>query len=67
MTVLTAQQRNTLESAVKDARRAVEKGAFNALHSLGVDNTEPFQHLNAAERSLRNKLRAKGRLLGDEL
>jgi hypothetical protein len=67
MAVLTPQQRNTLESAVKNARTAAEQGAFNALHSLGIDNSEPFQHLSAEERTLRNRLRSKGRLLGDEL
>ena len=67
MAVLTTQQRNTLETAVKEARRAAEKGAFHALHSLGVDNPVVFQHLTADERSLRNLLRSKGRLLGDEL
>lgn len=67
MAVLTPQQRNTLETAVKNARTAAEQGAFNALHSLGIDNTEPFVHLSAEERTLRNRLRSKGRLLGDEL
>lgn len=67
MAVLTTQQRNTLETAVKEARRAAEKRAFHALHSLGVDNPVVFQHLTADERSLRNLLRSKGRLLGDEL
>ena len=67
MAVLTPQQRNTLETAVKQARTAAEQGAFNALHSLGVDNPEPFQHLTTEERTLRNHLRSKGRLLGDEL
>jgi len=67
MAVLTPQQRNTLETAVKNARTAAEQGAFNALHSLGVDNTEPFAHLTPTERILRNRLRNKGRLLGDEL
>jgi hypothetical protein len=67
MAVLTTQQRNTLEIAVKEARRAAEKGAFHALHSLGVDNPVVFAHLSPDERSLRNLLRSKGRLLGDEL
>jgi len=47
MAVLTSQQRNALETAVKNARSAAEQGAFNALHSLGVDSTEPFPHLTA--------------------
>lgn len=67
MAVLTPQQRTTLETAVKNARIAAEQGAFNALHSLGIDNTEPFAHLTSEQRTLRNRLRSKGRLLGDEL
>lgn len=67
MPVLTPQQRNTLESAVKNARTAAEQGAFNALHSLGIDNADVFAHLTAEQRTLRNRLRSKGRLLGDDL
>ena len=67
MAVLTSQQRNTLETAVKKARQTSEEGAFNGLHSLAVDYPEFFDHLSPAERSLRNRLRQKGRLLGDDL
>ncbi len=67
MAVLTPQQRNTLESAVKLARQVAELGAFNALHSMAVDYPEPFAHMNPAQRSLRNILRSKARLLGDAL
>jgi hypothetical protein len=67
MAVLTTQQRNTLETAVKRARQTSEEGAFNGLHSLAVDHTEPFAHLTSEQRSLRNRLRQKGRLLGDDL
>ncbi len=67
MAVLTTQQRNTLETAVKRARQTSEEGAFNGLHSLAVDYPEFFDHLSPAERSLRNRLRQKGRLLGDDL
>jgi len=67
MAVLTQQQRNTLESAVKQARRVSEAGALNALKAFAVDNPEPFPHMNAEQRGLRNRLRSKARLLGDEL
>ncbi len=67
MAVLTPQQRNTLEAAVKDARKKAEIGAVNALHSMAVDHPEPFTHMSAAERTLRNSLRSKARLLGDIL
>ncbi len=67
MAVLTSQQRNTLETAVKQARRLSESGALNALRALAVDNPEPFVHMNPDQRSLRNRLRSKARLLGDDL
>jgi len=67
MAVLTQQQRNTLESAVKQARRVSEAGALNALRAFAVNNTEPFPHMNPEQRGLRNRLRIKARLLGDEL
>src|SRR5665811_1079735 len=67
MAVLTTQQRNTLETAVTKARKLAETGARNALFSLAVDNPEPFQHMTLEQRALRNRLRNKARLLGDEL
>ena len=67
MAFLTPQQRNTLETAVKLARRLSEIGAVNALRTLAVDNPEPFAHMNPEQRSLRNSLRSKARLLGDDL
>lgn len=67
MAVLTPQQRNTLETAVKQARKFAEVGAFNALKAMAVNNPEPFTHMTAEQRSLRNNLRSKARLLGDEL
>jgi REP element-mobilizing transposase RayT len=67
MAVLTSQQRSQLEKAVKNARTAAEEGAFNALRALAVDHPEPFAHMTPEQRALRNNLRAKARLLGDEL
>jgi hypothetical protein len=67
MAVLSTQQRNALESAVKQARKVAEQGAYNALHAMAVDHPEPFAHMDTTERSLRNSLRSKARLLGDEL
>ena len=51
MAVLTPQQRNTLESVVKLARKMAEAGAFNALHGLAVNRSEPFAHMSAAQRT----------------
>ncbi|MEN9883048.1 MAG: hypothetical protein RLZZ420_265, partial [Bacteroidota bacterium] len=67
MPVLSTQQRNALETAVKQARRLAEQGAFNALQAMAVNHPEPFAHMNPEQRSLRNSLRSKARLLGDEL
>jgi hypothetical protein len=67
MIVLTPQQRNTLESAVKQARIVAELGAFNALHGIAVDHPEPFVHMTLEQRALRNSLRSKARLMGDAL
>ncbi|GHB48319.1 Eco57I restriction-modification methylase domain-containing protein [Mongoliitalea lutea] len=67
MSVLSSSQRSTLEKAVSQARKSAEKGAKNALMSLAVDQAEPFSHMSPDQRSLRNRLRQKGRLLGDVL
>ena len=67
MAVLTPHQRNTLESAVKQARKIAEVGAFNALKAMAVNHPEPFTHMSAEQRTLRNSLRSKARLLGDDL
>jgi len=67
MPVLTTQQRNTLETAVKLARKLAETGARNALQAVAIDNLEPFAHMTPAQRTLRNRLRNKARLLGDAL
>ncbi len=67
MPALTSQQRSKLEAAVKQARKFAETGAYEALRSLAVDYPEPFAHMDSEQRSLRNILRSKARLLGDEL
>jgi hypothetical protein len=67
MGVLTASQRSTLESVVINARKVSEKGARNALHTLAVDEAEPYGHMSPEQRTLRNRLRSKARLLGDVL
>ena len=66
MRVLTAQERNILEKAVINARNIAEEGATNGLKNLAVDQSEPFHHQTPEQRTLRNVLRAKARLLGDE-
>lgn len=67
MAVLTPQQRTVLEKAVKEARKASEIGAVNALQAMAVHHPEPYAHMSPEQRSLRNALRSKARLLGDAL
>ncbi len=67
MAVLTTQQRNKLESIVINARVMAENGARNALVSFGVNAESPFVHMSTEQKTLRNRLRYKARLLGDEL
>jgi hypothetical protein len=64
---LPGNQRATLEKTVIAARRHAETGARNALRALAVDQPEPFAHTSPDQRALRNRLRAKARLLGDTL
>ncbi|MEJ7711061.1 MAG: hypothetical protein WKF84_14650 [Pyrinomonadaceae bacterium] len=59
--------RNRLEETVLDARGVAETGARAALERLAVGAAEPFKEMSADERSLRNRLRAHGRQLGDVL
>ncbi len=67
MAVLTSAQRSVLEKAVIQARKLSESGARHALHALAVNEAEPFPHQSPEQRELRNHLRSKARLLGDEL
>jgi hypothetical protein len=67
MPVLSPQQRTTLEKVVKEARKVAEMGAFNALQATAVNHAESFAHMSPEQRTLRNALRSKARLLGDEL
>src|SRR5690606_20518259 len=65
MSVLNSTQRSSLEKAVIKARRLSVRGAYNALKAFAVDHKEPYAHMNAEERELRNQLRSKARLMGD--
>lgn len=57
--------RSQLERAVKKARVIAEKAASEALNRLGVGEPRPADYLNDEQRSLRTRLRALGRQLGD--
>ena len=67
MNVLAVELRKRLERAISDAREVAEAGARAALEALAVHLREPYEHLNPEERSLRRRLRAHGRQLGDRL
>ena len=58
--------RKQLENAVRWARRVAEDGASAALGALAVDAPRPHGSMTEDERTLRRKLRAHGRQLGDE-
>lgn len=67
MPALASDLRRQLENVCIRARDLAEDAARSALAKRAVDAAEPFSHFNAAEKKLRNRLRARGRQLGDVL
>ena len=67
MTSLASELRSKLERTVIQARDAAEDGARMALEALAVHYHEPYGHMSAEDRKLRNHLRARARQLGDRL
>lgn len=65
MPTLAIDLRNKLEKVVVEARDVAEIGARAALEVLAVHDHEPYPHMKAEERKLRNHLRARARQLGD--
>ena len=65
MHTLEKSMRSALENIILEARSAAEEAVRIVLESLGVGEKVPFLHLNEAERTLRRRLRAHGRQLGD--
>lgn len=65
MVSLARDLRKELEKAVKQARRVAETGARKVLEQLGVHHHEPYGSMSPEQRTLRNRLRAHGRQLGD--
>jgi hypothetical protein len=59
--------RNLLAREILKAREAAEAGAKASLAALRVGEASPAEGMSAEERSLRNRLRANGRQLGDNL
>jgi hypothetical protein len=66
MPALASDLRKALENTVVDARDKAERGARDALTALAVGANEPFSSMSDEERKLRNRLRARGRQLGDQ-
>jgi len=65
MPALATNLRNDLGKAIVQARQVAETGARKALESLAVERHEPHGSMSLDERKLRNRLRARGRQLGD--
>ena len=65
MKTLAPNLRKQLERTIADARDAAETGARVALETLAVHHREPYPHMDAGQRALRQRLRARARQLGD--
>ena len=57
--------RSQLAKVVLGARRVAEAAARHALEALAVDRSTSHKAMSPAEQKLRNRLRARGRQLGD--
>jgi hypothetical protein len=66
MASLARELRKDLGNKVTAARRIAEEGARKVVESLAVHNSVPWDSMSAADRKLRNRLRAHGRQLGDQ-
>lgn len=67
MTSLASSQRNKLERVVVEARDVAEAGARAAIAALAVHHHEFYVHMSPEERTLRTRLRAHARQLGDRI
>ena len=67
MATLSRELRKALEKVVLAARGEAEAGARKALDQLAVAHHEPWPTMTADQQSLRRRLRARGRQLGDRL
>ena len=67
MSTLSRENRRLLESTVAHARAIAVEGARKVLRDqYAVHYHEPWPHMTATDRKLRNQLRAHGRQLGDK-
>lgn len=65
MSNLPTPLRRQLENTIKQARKIAEAGARHALEALAVHESDPYPHMDEAQRDLRHKLLAQARQLGD--
>ena len=65
MKTLSTEFRRQLERTVIEARDVAEAGARVALEALAVQHHEPYGHMDPEQRTLRRRLRAHARQLGD--
>jgi hypothetical protein len=65
MPALESDLRRQLENVIIQARDEAEGAARSALQKRAVNVAEPFSHFDPKERELRNRLRARGRQVGD--
>jgi len=65
MPALESSLRRQLEAVIIQARDVAEGAARSALQKRAVDVAEPFSHFGAKDKELRNRLRARGRQVGD--
>ena len=67
MKTLSTELRRQLERTVVEARAVAEVGARAALEVPAVHHHEPYGHMSGEQRTLRNRLRAHARHLGDRV
>lgn len=65
MKTLSTQHRRQFERTIVEARDVAETGARMALEALAVQHHEPYPHMDSHQRTLRRRLRAHARHLGD--
>jgi hypothetical protein len=67
MPSLLKKSRDQLARVTLAARAKAEEAAMAALENLAVHERDPRAHMSPDQRQLRNRLRARGRALGDSL
>ena len=67
MKTLSTEFRRHLERTAIEARDVAEVGARVSLEVLAVHHHEPYEHMTPGQRTLRHRLRAHARQLGDRL